>query len=371
MKVAIDCRSFRKKPAGVPNILLSAINTLATLQKDYTLYLLSNEGFHAEIEARLVSSAQIKKIISPLPFLPQIAILWYLLKLPFMVRRLDADIYYSVIPNLPFWLPKKTKTLLTVHDMVYKRFPETMSSMNWWINFFLHDRSIRRADRILADSQYAKREIELCFPRRKSSDILVGAAVEKNIFRPGSPSENERRQLLQKFNTHEKFILFAGTLEPRKNLSFLMALAPDLARHGFSLLIVGAKGWGKEDFDKLKGEHYPEDKISFTGFISTDELVKLYQIASVYVSTSLNEGFGLPQLEAMCCGCPVVAAHNSAMIEMVEGAGETVQGWDRNEWINKIIKVDQHRDEYIIRGFERAKSYEWETVIRNLIKYLA
>lgn len=143
---------------------------------------------------------------------------------------------------------------------------------------------------------------------------------------------------------------------------------PLLTSHGFSLLIAGAEGWGKSDL-KVP-DNVPEERIKFSGYIPISELVRLYNVADVYVSASLNEGFGLPQLEAMCCGCPVVSSHNSAMIEIVDGAGETVTGWNKSEWISTILKVAHNRDYYIARGLQRAEKYNWDLIIQQLVNYI-
>ena len=371
MKIAIDCRSLRKKPVGVPNFLISFIKEIANQHPDWSFYLLSNEDFSEEAKSRLPDNKSIHKVIAPLPVIPRIAVIWYLIKLPILVSRLDVNLFLTPIPNLPIFLFRKAKTLIVVHDMVYKLFPKTMSFQNWLINFFLHDRSFRKADYIWAVSNYTKTETEAFFPTRKCSKIFVGSSIDKSIFFKADISEKRKSELLSRLNLNQKFLLFVGTLEPRKNLSFLLSLLPDLINNGFELLIVGAKGWGKDKLPELESlTDIQRTKIKFSGFISNDDLAVSYAAASVYVSTSLNEGFGLPQLEAMSCGCPVVTSHNSAMIEIAEGAGETVKGWEKNDWISAIIKVTANREAYVKRGLQRAQEYNWETVIKNLTLYL-
>jgi len=371
MTIAIDCRSLRKKPAGVPNFLISFINALASKQQEIKILLLSNAEFSNEVKARLNSSPKIVILINPLPVLSSIAIIWYLIKIPILLRQLRVDYFYTPIPNLPYFLPKKTKTLITVHDMVYKLYPSTMSWGNWLINFFLHDYSVRNADRIWAVSQYTRKEVERFFPHRKVNEIFVGSSIDKSVFFTDHISEEKKNLILNKFSLNKNFMLFVGTLEPRKNIGFLLTLVPKLSQNGFDLVIVGAKGWGQIKFPELKTlTESQENKIKFLGFISIEELVLLYQLASAYVSTSINEGFGLPQLEAMSCGCPVVSPHNSAMIEIVEGAGETVKGWDKEKWISSILKVIEKRDFYSQRGLKRAQSHNWGTITNNLLIYL-
>lgn len=367
MRLAIDCRSLRKKPAGVPNLLINFINTLATQEKNWTLYLLSNEAFDEEVNQRLVVLPHVHVLITPLPAF-NLAILWYVLKLPWILKKLQPDLFFTPIPNLPPWLPKGIRTMVEVNDMVYKHYPQTMSRGNWWINFFLHNRSICVADFLWAISHYTKQEIEQLYPQRRSREIVVGVSVDKQLFRRWELSEDEKRKLKEVYCIGDKTILFVGTLEPRKNLQFLLSLMPELSSRGFSLLIIGAKGWGNE-LPALPPR--VKDHVHFAGFVPKEDLVMLYQLVTLFVSTSLNEGFGLPQLEAMCCGCPVISPHNSAMIEIVEGAGETVKGWSHQQWIDTIEKVMAHREEYVSRGYQRAAQFQWDEIVARLVKYIA
>jgi glycosyltransferase involved in cell wall biosynthesis len=370
MNIAIDCRSLTKKPAGVPNFLIAFINELSIQIPNGKVYLLSNQLFHTQVNERLRPQANVITIIETSVLFKKIAIVWYLVKMPFVIRKLDIDFFYTPIPNLPIWLPKKIITCITVHDMVYKRFAYTMSIYNKLINFFLHDRSINQADRIWAISNYTQSEVINLYPNRKRKSIFVGSSIDKGVYRTKVISPEKCSKLIKKFNLGDKLLLFVGTMEPRKNITFLLSLMPELMQHGFSLLIVGKEGWGKIDKNVINEKGFPKDKIGFSGFIDFEELVDLYHVANLYVSTSLNEGFGLPQLEAMSCGCPVVCPHNSAMIEVVEGAGETVQGWDKEKWINTILKVSGNRPYYISNGLKRASHYNWKIVCDGLIKYL-
>lgn len=364
MKIAIDCRSLRKKPAGVPNFLITVINNLSIQKPTWQLYLLSNEAFHPEVVNRISLRRNVQILVSPILLFKKVAIIWYLFKVPFIIYKLSPKIFYTPIPNLPFWLPHGTKTLITVHDMVYKLFPKTMSWGNLAINRLLHDRSIKTANGIWSVSQYTKSQLELFFPKLNDCPIFVGSAVDKSLFRKLELSDDQKREFCLKYDITQKYILFVGTLEPRKNLSFLLSLMPTLTKQDISLIVVGAAGWGTAV--------NPQDSegVKFTGFVDSSELVKMYNLASAYVSTALNEGFGLPQLEAMSCGCPVVSPHNSAMIEVVENAGETIKGWDPKSWVDTIIMVINNRDVYSAKAIMRAQEYDWETVINGLIDYV-
>ena len=139
-----------------------------------------------------------------------------------------------------------------------------------------------------------------------------------------------------------------------------------------SLVVVGARKWGKTDIkDIINLEGYPKNDVIFTDFVSEEELRILYNNALCYVSTSLNEGFGLPQAEAMKCECPVVSPYNSAMIEVVDGAGVTVKEWDEDTWVNSILSTIKNRKAIIKKQNERIKNYSWDKVaqkVYNVIK---
>lgn len=366
MKIAIDCRSLRKRPAGVPNFLINAINALASAQPDWEICLLTNTPFHPDVKNMLHDHNRVQTIVSPLALFPSIATLWYIVKVPLLIRRLKPDIFYTPIPNLPFWLPARTKTMISVHDMIFKQFPETMSGTNRWINWLLHDRSFAKADLIWAVSQYTRKQIEIYFPYRKCRSIMVGSAVDSELFHPLVVNDDEKAVLQKKYDLREKTLLFVGTLEPRKNLKFLLSLMPKLAERKYDLLVVGAQGWGKRLTSAEGGGH-----VHFAGFVPTHDLVKLYQLVTLYVSTSLNEGFGLPQLEAMSCGCPVVCPRHSAIEEVVASAGETVMGWDQENWIEAIETVASNPTKYKELGMLRAAQYRWENVIKDLVNYIS
>ncbi|WP_026464819.1 glycosyltransferase family 4 protein [Adhaeribacter aquaticus] len=371
MKVAIDCRSLRKSPSGIPNFLVSAINSIATLNPSWTLFLLSNEPFNPELEKQLLISDNIKIIIQPFFVAKKIALIWLVFKVRTILKQIKPDLFWAPAFLTPPFIPSNIKTLVTVHDMVYKEHKETMSLANRVYFDLFHDISIKNANFLWSNSTFTKEGIIKYFPERKCKDIFSGFFINTSIFKKDEINSEEKAEICLKHNLNDKFLLFVGTLEPRKNLTFLLSLMPQLALLGFDLLIVGANGWGETKIKNVvEAEGFPKEKVKFAGFLTTDELIKIFNVASVYVSTSLNEGFGMPQLEAMACGCPVVSPHNSAMVEVVAGAGETVSSWDKVDWVKTINKVYLNRDSYIEAGFKRVEEYNREYVIRKLQSYL-
>ncbi len=368
MKIAIDGRPLLNEPTGVANLLISALNKLVELQPCWTFYVLINRNINQNCLSKITKNKNVVFVKEPLPIFPRIATFWYVVKVYFIIKKIKPDFFWSATAILPPVLPKNVKTILTVNDFVSKKYKDTMFWAERFIHVLLLNNSIRKADVIWAISSYTKSELLRYYPWVNEKRIMVGCSIEENKYITTVMTDKQKKTLFERFGINNPFLLFVGTLEPRKNLKFLLGLMPRLAEREFELLIVGIKGWGNTGLDNIiKEKGYPKDKIHFSGFVSNEDLVGLYNVADLFISSSIDEGFGLPLLEAMSCGCPVVCAHNSAMIELVDGAGVTVKGWDADDWIRSILNVHSDRSFYSDKSVLRAKNFNWEHVIKELI----
>lgn len=362
MRIIIDGRPLIKPLTGVGNVLLCFLKELEKY-KDIELYILLPQEIDKSISIKETNNIHL--IICPLWGIKNIPrALWFLVKVPIMLRKIKADLLFSAITSIPFFIPSNIKTLIIVHDVVNLEYTQTMTWKNYLFNKLVFKRGIEKTDFLWANSQYTKNKIKEYFPKRKSKDIFVGCSVDRNIFYKINLTNQQKEELRHKYNISNKFILFVGSLEPRKNLSFLLKLMPQLSEYNIQLLVVGGNGWKNSDLKEVIETSEAIKKATiFTGYINNEELVKLYNIADCYVSTSINEGFGMPQLEAMLCGCPVVTSHNSAMIEVVGDKGITVKGWDKDTWIKAILKgVNEPHKQYDL------KEYDWEIITSKLLK---
>ena len=136
-------------------------------------------------------------------------------------------------------------------------------------------------------------------------------------------------------------------------------------------MVVGGKGWKNTDLkDIIESPSFPKESTIFCGYVSNEDLVMLYHTAACFVSCALMEGFGMPQLEALLCGCPVVTAHNTAMIEVAKGkdGAVTVEGYDKEKWIHAIVKMLQERPNV---NLQQLSDYHWGSIIDRLTSYLS
>ena len=141
---------------------------------------------------------------------------------------------------------------------------------------------------------------------------------------------------------------------------------PFLEDNNVSLLIVGNKGWGNNGFESM----CLSDNIQFTGYINIEDLVKLYNVVDLFICPSLNEGFGMPILEAISCGCPIITAHNSAMVELGSNFGTTIIGWDKKTWISSILKVLDNPNDFIPVEGHKLSKYNWCNISFNFKRYI-
>lgn len=375
MKILVDCRCFTRPIAGTATFLRLALENIQR-STDWELWLLTPRNFNEELDLRLneKNAHVIKKQVTFFGMSIQLPnILWFLFVAPKVCREVKADVFFTPSPSLPFFLPRKVKTLIIVHDIVHILYKETMNLKNRILNLLFTNRSINVSKLIWVNSRYTKTQIEKYYPNRYQKHIYVGASDDTDLYKRLDMSIGEVENIKKKIGINNRFLLFVGTLEPRKNLAFLLRVFSRLAKNekDLQLVVVGARGWKDSDIFKIvSNDDLLKSKTIFTGYMSNEDLVKLYNIANVFVSTSLNEGLGLPQLEAMFCGCPVVTSHNSAMIETTAGRGVTVKGWDVDVWVNAIENVLHANRSTFYCGKKDFSEYQWTNIIKGAIEYI-
>lgn len=254
----------------------------------------------------------------------------------------------------------KGRVMTTVHDLTYLKYPETMKKANYDHLRKGMPYSMKRSDKVLTVSQFSKREIQklLDVPEDKIAVVYNAPSISLNKV--------DFETLKKKFSIKQNYLLFVGNIEPRKNISRLLRAFELLKkRTGIShqLVIAGGKGWQNEKiFDEAAKIHCKHDVI-FTGYVSAEEKNTLYENASAFVFPSLYEGFGIPPLEAMTWGCPVVCAEAASLPEVVGNAACMVdpQSFESiADGMEKVLNDDEYRIALIHNGYLRAKFFTWE-----------
>ena len=336
MNILIDGRICSIFSAGVGTFFTSAILEWARQCEKDTFYILLPKGLDVRYELpSLPNNIVFLDYSKRFPkWLPNIIILQMLV--PRLCRKLAIDLYYAPVPHLPYFIPSRAKTMVTVHDVVNIEMAHTMSWTNRLATSIFFAQAIKKADLLWTNSHYTKAKVDEYFPKRRCQSVFVGDSVDQHFF-------------------FHRFLLFVGSLEPRKNLEFLLHVIPSLYKeHQIQLVVVGAKGWKNSSIRTIiEAPEFPQESTVFCGFITNSELADLYHTADCFISAALMEGFGMPQLEALKCGCPIVTAHNTAMIEIAQGKSGGTDGERASDCPSAGRGRDRVRAERRSRGARR------------------
>ncbi len=266
-------------------------------------------------------------------------------------------------------LPKLTgaRSVFTLHDTAYLLFPNYHLLQNRLYLTLMMPRFLARADRIIAVSEATRRDA-LRFYRIDPAKIDVILEGVEPRFRP-EPDPARLAAVRRQYALPERFILYVGTIEPRKNLPTLLeAFAALRLQHpDVGLVIAGGKGWLYESFFKRLRSLGLEKRVTLTGYVPDDDLPALINCAEVFAFPSIFEGFGLPPLEAMACGVPVVCSNASSLPEVVGEAGVLLPPDDPRTWaeaLNRILVDPDLRADLRARGLARARQFTWEHAAR-------
>lgn len=267
-----------------------------------------------------------------------------------------------------FIVPPKadSKVMTTIHDLSFLRYPETIRRVNRQRIERDIQYSLDRSDRIITISEFSKKELMELMGVEAERIALVSPA-------PAYTQTNCQTQAdLSRFPIQSPYLLYVGTIEPRKNLVFLIKAFEYLKKETgcpHQLVLAGGKGWNNEEIYLAAQESQYQKDIVFTGYISQAEKTALYQQAELFVFPSLYEGFGIPPLEAMGAGCPVVCSDAASLPEVVGDAAKLTSPTDVQELAQAMTDVlfnQTQRETLIERGKCRAKVYTWEDSAKKL-----
>ncbi|NJE77285.1 glycosyltransferase family 1 protein [Thermococcus sp. ES12] len=311
--------------------------------------------------------------IPKLPFDPQKRLSKFVRKLfiiPTHSKKLRLDLVHDVYLGLFFFYPQKTKKIITIYDLVPIKFPQTHRGDTILAHKYALMRSLRYADKIISISYSTKKDAVKYFKISEEKIRVIHLGVDEDYkLLP----ENEIKKIKQKYNLNYPFILYVGTLEPRKNIPTLLKALYKLKKQGLphKLVITGKKGWKYKNIFELISKLNLQRDVIFTGYVPREDLPALYNAADLFVYPSLYEGFGLPPLEAMACGTPVITSNTSSLPEVVGNAGIMVDPYDVNGLAKAIYEVltnDRLREELRKRGLERAKMFSWKKTAEETLK---
>lgn len=279
--------------------------------------------------------------------------------LPSLARHDRLDVLHGPVNIAPLLTP--CATVVTVHDLAYLRLPDRLPTGRRRYFATLTRASVWRASRVLAVSESTKWDIVelLGVPPER---IAVTPLAADTSFRPVTGEALE--VFLAEHGIVRPFVLSVGTLEPRKNLpTLLRAFARIAGEVPHDLVLAGPEGWMTDEIHDTRRRLNLGDRLRFTGYVEAEVLPAWYSAADLFVYPSLYEGFGLPPLEAMACGTPVITSDVSSLPEVVGDAALTVPPTDETALAAAMHRVLGHpalRADLRSRGLERARRFSWE-----------
>jgi glycosyltransferase involved in cell wall biosynthesis len=293
-----------------------------------------------------------------------------------------ADVVF--LSNIIFGaVSEKTKLIVTIHDLSFERYPEHFSAKRRLWHMFINPKKIcRRADKIIAVSESTKNDVVALYKiPSKKVEVIYSAVDEK--FRIISRNDQKLLEVKEKYRLPYKFILYLGTIEPRKNIIGIIRAFDELQLEAhkagnmdilkYKLIIAGAKGWLSQEIFQEKRKAQFRDHIQRIRFVRDEDKEYVYNLASLFVYPSFFEGFGFPPLEAMRCGVPVIASNNSSLPEIVGDGGILVDP-DKPEEIFRAMKevVNNHklRETLIKKGLEKSTEFDWKKTAQETLKII-
>ncbi|MDH7474646.1 MAG: glycosyltransferase family 1 protein [Anaerolineae bacterium] len=296
---------------------------------------------------------------------PVARVMWEQIVQPGVLRQKRIDLVHGLAFVTP--LLSSCPTVVTIFDLSFLRFPKSFRRANRAYLRLFTPLSARRAQRVIAISEHTKRDIVhlLGVPAEKVEVIYCGVETD---FYPRSVAEVQAFR--QQKGLPERFVLFVGTLEPRKNVRRLIEAYAQIRDLGVKLIIVGGKGWLYDDIFASVERLGLSSEVLFAGYVPAEELPLWYNSAELFVFPSLYEGFGLPPLEAMACGTPVVSSDAASLPEVVGEAGLLVAPQDVEglaEAMRRVLGDRSLREQLRERGLQQARQFSWEKTARQTI----
>jgi glycosyltransferase involved in cell wall biosynthesis len=361
MRVGIDARLVYYSQAGIGQYILHLVDGLAKVDSQSEYVLLQSR----KDDTTILRQPNFRRISLWTPSHHRLE--RYALNVELM--RLGLDILHSpdfIPPHRP-----TCKSVITVHDLAFLLYPHFLTKES--ARYYGHiDQAVRWTDHIISVSESTRRDTveHLGVPEDK---ITVVYEAANPIFRPVD-KDLARRKVRERHNVDYPFILFVSTIEPRKNVPTLVRALWQLMecyKEDIHLVLAGGKGWLFEDAFAIVEELQLEDRVHFVGRVSSEDLLYLYNAAELLAHPAFYEGFGLPPLEAMACGLPVVVSNVSSLPEVVGDAGILIDPHDVDEltvamW--RVLNDDEIRHEMQENGLRQAARFSWERAARETVQ---
>jgi glycosyltransferase involved in cell wall biosynthesis len=369
VKVAIDIR--RMTEFGIGTYIRNVVRILARLDQQSEYFLIGSPSKFAEFGV-------LPPNFHAVALVDRDDTLKGNLEFRAIVKRLECDVVH--IPHL-FWIPRGLSCpyILTVHDLLEHMYgSRNASSMRRSLHFYMTRRVLRKAARIIAVSQFTKGEIEKLLSIPDDRIEVVYNAIDER-FLHGHATEADREMIAQRYLVNHPFVLYAGAIRPHKNVVRIIeafsALKSELQKEqqfpDLKLIIIGDDLSSHPRLRRTVVRSGVQNDVRFMGFVPIEVLRIFYDVAKVFVFPSLYEGFGLPPLEAMAHGTPVVTSNTSSLPEVAGGAALLVNPenvFEIRRGVQRVLLDPVLREQMKRRGYEQAQRFSWTSSVSRILE---
>jgi glycosyltransferase involved in cell wall biosynthesis len=368
VRVAIDIQSLLRRKTGVGHALYDLIEALAALEAPDEIMAFYFSRHHRIALPFCHERFRERRIGFPPGRL--LSALWKRWPMPAVDRFLDeVDGWH--FPDFVARPVRRGKVIVTIHDLSFARLPETVEPKNRAYLTRNVPRSLERADAVIAVSDFTCRELEALFPVCRGKVHVIHHGVRR-LFRPSTDLDEDAGVHLPPLP--KRYVLAVGTVEPRKNIGLLLDAMSILRRHGalrdVGLVLGGGPGWLAADVEQRLAAEHRAGALVRLGYISDEALRRLYCGAAVLAFPTRYEGFGLPALEAMACGLPVVCSSIASLPEVVGDAAILVEEPAPEAFadaLRRVLSNETLADDLRRRGLERAANFAWDKAARRTL----
>lgn len=361
MKIGFDAKRFFHNKTGLGNYSRDLIRILSTHYPENT-YLLYNPKHSSTYKSH--SSINTEEI-TPSGYWKKIKTLWRSVGISLRLKKDNIKIFHGLSGEIPFFIPKHIKKIVTIHDLIFLRYPNLYNPIDRYIYYLKFKFATQKADKIIAISEQTKKDIitYLNIPENKITVIYQGcsAAFKKNY------PDSEKKRVKEKFGLKDNFILNVGTIEERKNA---LQIVKAIENINTTLVLIGRKTKYFEQIEKYcTQKEYNKDKIIHLENVSLEELAIIYQLATIFIYPSIFEGFGIPIIEALYSKTAVITTNSGVFPEAGGLNSIYIDPQNINEIANKISLLLQNknlRNEIEENGYLFAQNFSDEKIAYNI-----
>ena len=358
MRIAVNTRLLLKdRLEGIGWYTFETLSRIVEQHQEHEFYFLFDRDYSEEF----IFAKNVKPIvINPPTRHPVLWYIWFELRLPKVFKELNIDLFLS--PDGFLSLASKTPSIAVIHDINFEHHPKDLKFSHSKFYRLFFKKYAHKASRIVTVSNYSKQDICKTYNIQPSKIDVSLNGVNNSFYPTGLQNQIATRK---KYSEGKDYFLFVGALHPRKNIKrLLMAFDQfkSITKSGNKLLIVGAKMWWNDELESCFDQLTYKEEVIFTGRISLEELKALYSSALAFCFVSYFEGFGIPIIEAMKCGCPVITSNCTATPEVAGEAALLVDPYNTDSITSAMIKLNSNnelRAELSEKGLIHSQKFSW------------